>query len=393
VLSRWHYAVNGRRDLRIDWLRGLAMTCVIINHSRMTSLLSWFSYERFWVVTAAEVFVLLSGIVLGTVYGRKLARAGWSAVVRGLANRALTLYAAFVGVSASIFVLSALGFDVTSLMDAGTINPGVLRDIALMRSGPWTFQIVGLYVWLVAAAVPCLVVLYYFGWRLLLALSWFAYLGYHVSPVTLTGAEFELGFPILIWQLLFVHGIVIGYHREELASAVSRLPRIVPVLIGGTAAAFTVFAFCNPRTEGPSWLQLSIVSPESFTYLYSKFFELTGLGIGRLLNLAVALPVAYALLTWAWTLARPFGIVFVSLGQQSLGAFILHVYGVLLLANLPLVNNEDLGINTLISLLLIVTIAGLLDGTQRLRNLLRRPVIATVPAPSVGHLNDQSLAA
>src|SRR6476660_9989182 len=87
----------GRRDVRIDWLRGLAMVCVIVNHSKLSSLLSWFSYERLWVVTAAEVFVLLSGIVLGTVYGRKLARDGWAAVVRGLGNRAFTLYAAFVG--------------------------------------------------------------------------------------------------------------------------------------------------------------------------------------------------------------------------------------------------------------------------------------------------------
>jgi hypothetical protein len=138
---------------------------------------------------------------------------------------------------------------------------------------------------------------------------------------------------------------------------------------------------------------LSVVSPERFTDLYSKVFELTDLGIGRLLNLAVALPVGYALLTWGWTLARPLGIVLVSLGQQSLGAFILHVYGVLLLANLPIANNEDLGVNTLILLLLIVSIAGLLDGTQRLRNLRRRPVISTMPAHSVGHLSDQSLAA
>jgi hypothetical protein len=154
-----------------------------------------------------------------------------------------------------------------------------------------------------------------------------------------------------------------------------------------------VFALCNPRTEGPSWLQLSIVSPERFTYLYSKFFELTGLGIGRLLNLTVALPVGYALLTWGWTLARPLGIVFVSLGQQSLGAFVLHVYGVLLLANLPFANSEDLGINTLVLLLLIVAIAALLDGTQRLRNFSRRPVISTVPAHTVAQLNDHSLAA
>ena len=73
----------GSRDARIDWLRGLAMTCVIVNHSRLPSLLSWFSYERLWVVTAAEVFVVLSGVVLGMVYGRRLARDGWPAVVRG----------------------------------------------------------------------------------------------------------------------------------------------------------------------------------------------------------------------------------------------------------------------------------------------------------------------
>src|SRR4029434_4146661 len=65
-----------------------------------------------------------------------------------------------------------------------------------MRCGPWTFQIVGLYVWLVAAAVPCLLVLYYFGWRPLLAPSWGAYLLYHVSPLALTRAQLDASVPI-----------------------------------------------------------------------------------------------------------------------------------------------------------------------------------------------------
>src|SRR6266508_268749 len=102
-------APAGKRDVRIDWLRGLAMTCVIINHSKLSSLLSWFSYERFWVVTAAEVFVVLSGVVLGMVYGRRLARDGWRAVVRGLGSRALLLYSTFVGVTVSVLALAAMG--------------------------------------------------------------------------------------------------------------------------------------------------------------------------------------------------------------------------------------------------------------------------------------------
>src|ERR1700712_3704206 len=55
MLRPWQSPGSGQRDLRIDWLRGLVMTCVIIDHSRLSSLLSWFSYERFWTVTAAEV--------------------------------------------------------------------------------------------------------------------------------------------------------------------------------------------------------------------------------------------------------------------------------------------------------------------------------------------------
>src|SRR4029077_17306701 len=136
--------------LRIDWLRGLAMTCVIINHSKMSSLLSWFSYERFWVVTAAEVFVVLSGVVLGMVYGRRLARDGWLAVVRGLSRRALLLYVSFVAVTVSLLILLLTGIDVASL--AGRTDPvsewvtnprgmdaAAWRDLALMRSGPWPF--------------------------------------------------------------------------------------------------------------------------------------------------------------------------------------------------------------------------------------------------------------
>src|SRR3977135_2696038 len=107
--------MKGARDLRIDWLRGPAMTCVVVNHSRLSSLLSWFSYQRFWVVTAAEVFVVLSGVVLGIVYGRRLDRDGLLAGAKGLCRRAILLYAAFVGVTVSVFALSLLGVDTSSL--------------------------------------------------------------------------------------------------------------------------------------------------------------------------------------------------------------------------------------------------------------------------------------
>src|SRR5215471_14394933 len=329
------------RDLRIDWLRGLAMTCVIINHSKLSSLLSWFSYERFWVVTAAEVFVVLSGVVLGMVYGRRLVRDGWRAVVRGLGRRAALLYATYVGVTISVITLSILGLDVSFLTASDGRTPewfltpqsmtvDAWRDVLLMRTGPWAFEIIGMYVWLVAAAVPCLLILHRIGWQPLIAASWAVYVWYRVQPHSLTAAGFEAAFPLLAWQLLFIHGITIGYHRAAISAFAARVPGIVPRAAVALAVGFALFAFCNPWADGPSWLHWKLVSPERFAYFYEHYFALSDLRIGRLLNLAIGLPVAYALLTRFWNLLRPLEAVFVTLGQRSLGAFVLHVYGLLL---------------------------------------------------------------
>jgi hypothetical protein len=54
-------------------------------------------------------------VVIGTVYGRRLARGSWVAVLRGLGRRALTLYLAFVAVTLSVLVLSMAGVDVRAL--------------------------------------------------------------------------------------------------------------------------------------------------------------------------------------------------------------------------------------------------------------------------------------
>src|SRR5262245_263522 len=198
MLRDWQYVGNNTsRDLRIDWLRGLAMTCVIVDHSKLSSLLSWFSYERFWTVTAAEVFVVLSGAVLGMVYGPKLRQGRWTTVARKLGRRAVTLYVAFLAVTISVVLLALAGVAVQSLttwddrvngfvefLNPQTLDAAAWRDILLMRAAPWPFQIVGLYVWLVAAAVPCLLALRFAGWRPVLGVGRVPYLLYRGRPDT-----------------------------------------------------------------------------------------------------------------------------------------------------------------------------------------------------------------
>lgn len=373
------------RDVRLDFLRGVAMTCVIVNHSKLPSLLSWFSYERFWVVTAAEVFVVVSGIVLGIVYGRRLAKNGWRPVVRGLGQRAALLYLAFVGVTVSVIALAAMGVDVRSLAAADgrspawfvapeTMNAAAWRDVLLMRVGPWAFEIIGLYVWLVAAALPCLFVLRYAGWRPLIGASWALYLLYRANPHPLTQAGFETAFPLMSWQLLFTHGITIGYHRSSVTAFAQRLPSYArPVAIVATIA-FAVFAFCNPWANGPAWLHLPLLSADRFSDVYVRFFGLSDLRAGRLLNLALALPMLIAALPQFTLAAHPLARVFVTLGQRSLGAFVLHTYGLLLLAQLP--RPRGLLATTVVQLTFVAAIVVLLNAREEWRNRRRQPQLA-----------------
>ena len=117
-------------------------------------------------------------------------------------------------------------------------------------------------------------------------------------------------------------------------------------------AGFTIFAFCNPWTAGPSWLHLRRRVAGAVRDLYERYFTLSDLRVGRLLNLSIALPVAYLDVDALLGAGAPLETVFVVLGQRSLGAFVLHVYGLLLLAHLPL--PDGIWINTLAQVTLVV---------------------------------------
>jgi hypothetical protein len=77
------------------------------------------------------------------------------------------LYVAFLAVTVSVVLLGSpastfspddvgrSGQRVRRVSESADARRGRWRDIPLMRAAPWPFQIVGLHVWLVAAAVPC----------------------------------------------------------------------------------------------------------------------------------------------------------------------------------------------------------------------------------------------
>ena len=76
--SRLAYChIDGSRDLRLDFLRGLIMLVVITVHMEYFSLFSMIAWGRIGYVSSAEGFVALSGIVLGIVYKKRIVREGF----------------------------------------------------------------------------------------------------------------------------------------------------------------------------------------------------------------------------------------------------------------------------------------------------------------------------
>lgn len=367
-LKKWHYEVREyNRDLRVDYMRGFAMLLLIIVHLNMLSFYNYIAWERVGVVTGAEGFIVLSGVVLGLLYRSKLKTISFSATMTQQFNRAFLMYKVSIVVIILVALLSYVPFiDASYVMtfqnyegkvyylypDIGQFREYyelIMAKLLLLKFGPHQFQILGLYLVLIFFSPFMLWLLLKERYQLLLALSWILYFVGTGYNIILTGAQFEYAFPVLTWQILFVHGVVMGYYRNEIWN-------FFHTKLGAVAFAFTMllflgflfFTYNNPIAQLSSSLQLSIIEPEVFKALYVDFFQKNSLGIGRVLNTFVFLLVFYALLSYLWVpIAKVTGWFFVPIGQSSLYVFIIHIFLIMLITNITLLGGDNIWLNTL----------------------------------------------
>ncbi|WP_409415230.1 OpgC domain-containing protein [Klebsiella pneumoniae] len=88
----WRYSLAGERDLRIDFMRGIALVMMVVAHTEVMSIFNIFSWERFGLTTGAEGFVILSGFMLGMLNRTRLQKAVLLTVGWGLYLRAWKIY-------------------------------------------------------------------------------------------------------------------------------------------------------------------------------------------------------------------------------------------------------------------------------------------------------------
>jgi hypothetical protein len=372
--ARGYTDTGSTRDLRIDFLRGFVFLLLFTSHFNYPSWFALIAWERIGVVSSAEVFILLAGVVTGAVYGKKLKTEGLPACTIKLFKRAWTLYKIAVIVAGSVALLRLVpGLDTAALthftdpvsgqsyslyppLEAGFLAN--LLHVLVLAAAPHQFQIVGLYVVLFSLTPVLFHAIYHGKTVWMLAASWFLYLLNYLAPETepgtaairLTICQFEYGFPILAWQLLFVHGVAIGYHRQAIQRFFqTKAGHALVILCAIASLGLMLFSLNHPLELLPEWATIHLIPAESFNALYQQYFLKYKLGPGRVLNLAVLMISLMALLTVAWRpIDKAVGWFFIPLGQESMYVFFVHVYLLLIVANTSLPGMNYFWINTLI---------------------------------------------
>lgn len=369
------------RDLRIDLLRGVAIVIVVVDHLALTSVVQNLTREAVGLVSGAELFILLSGAVLGMVHRPTVVGGGIGEVTLTLVRRSGKLYMIALAMTLAIGGISLLGFlntgPVTTYVDGGTagagtnrvydlyasfgslvhypVDPSVVIDLVLLRMGPWQMDIVGLYIVLLATAPLVLWALSRRRWIAVLGVSWAlyavqAFLGLRVLP-----SRFEGSFPLLAWQVLFVTGIVAGFHRREIVAWFAARSAALSACVIATIL-LAVFSWNIPSVSSAD-IRLGLVPPNVFSAIQSLAFERTPLGLGRVLTAFLLAITGYAALTAFWKPARRvIGWFFIPLGQAPLYVFVVHILFVLIIANLPPLNEGNILINTVASLVILALV-------------------------------------
>lgn len=365
LLPSWRYPDDGKpgRDLRLDLFRGFIILAVVITHIEIGGPYSYLTLHAVGAITGAEMFVFLSGMVLGMTYPLAVRKFGeWVAAV-GAFKRARKQYVVTLVVIAVVFALSFVPFlntdAITTFTDRGTGTGGVgaegrvydlypnamqllaypppwfaIRQFLLLEMGPWPFNIMGLFV-VLSLFIPLLLWVIRRGfWWAVLVVSWALYVFQALNPdFAPLQSQFNAVFPLLTWQVVFTHGLVLGYYRRQVVGALTS--RVGKVLIGiaiGGYAAFLVYVWAaNHAGFTPTPFPASM-----YDDLYNTAYQRVDLQWGRLVDIAFFAIVSYAILTVFWKpIAAAIGWLWIPIGQASLYVFVWQVFFALAIASIP----------------------------------------------------------
>ncbi|MBA48176.1 MAG: hypothetical protein CMI51_04010 [Paracoccus sp.] len=316
------------RLIVLDMLRGYALICIMIDHMPI-SILRRFTLANFSVFDAAELFVLLSGFLVGLVWHSVEERDGLRSAQWRFARRSFEVWRALVlgGVIMALVSAGLLALDMShtavwnQYAEWVVENPlGYSGVLATMWLQPNLLDVLALYVILIVSA-PLLVPLLR-RWPISFAIGslvlwWFAPLLNQIIP---NHSRAGLLFNPFGWQMLFYSGIATALFRDRIMRTLMPHRRLLTILAAG------MFLFGTAIVIGAKIGEPAKEFRDALKLIYGEINKWDLDGTRYLAILAatwlVAVPLARPM---AWLAATVPGVAMQQIGRGGLWAFVASV--------------------------------------------------------------------
>jgi hypothetical protein len=318
-----------KRIVSLDIIRGIFLAVILVNHIEMyPNGFDLFTGRGRLLVSAAEGFFFMSGLLVGMVYRRRISY-GMKFIFKKMWKRALELYLGSVLLTL-LFTAAAIYLSHPTIKDGlyPIIDwPGIIKNTFLMRYGFGWADFLDRFAIMMFLAP--------FGFYLLTKGKWWLLLAISLAAWAVPGSGFTIN-----WQIIFALGMILGFHWYELRD---RLQKVKPPtlrraklgIIYITAISFTlsyasvyILSLLNQRllTLSPGWQHLTLQWNSANHYVW-RFSEKWTVGPLRLI----------LFLLWFTTLfmfVERYGAkinkytkgIFMLLGQNSLFVYIAHAF-------------------------------------------------------------------
>lgn len=324
VGPRLWLSADGKRDLRIDLLRGYAMLAIIIDHvGGDQSWLFSITGGNAFLASAAEGFIFMSGLVTGIVYAGAAAKGLGNALVKVLL-RARRLYVFTVCLTLGLPILAGLLQLDWNLpyQDVGVAD--WLVSVLTLHRTYFLADVIMTYALLFPGAALALLLIVQGYTRWVLAGSWLLWLLWQIWPQYAT-VPWDIAdndvFHLAAWQVVFFTALVIGVHRRAILAQLNRLAPawgaalslpLIAASIGFYHFRYEIVAQLLPGHDADAVLEMA--------------FGKGDVRPGRLLVFGVIAFFAFSGVTLLWRpLCRIAGWLLLPLGQHSLAAYTIQM--------------------------------------------------------------------
>lgn len=320
----WRYPSWEKRDQRLDLLRGFAVIVMVVDHFGGSSWLYLITGNNSFFTSGAEAFVLISGMVVGMVYGAIALRDGLRAAIVKSLGRAWTLYKLTIVLTIGFAIISEI-LDLPWAKGYEIGNPLLfVFNVMILHQTYYLADIPLMYTILMAVSPIGLWLLVKHHTKLLLVGSLIVWVGFqivNVNNIIIWPTIGNTTFHPAAWQLIFFYSMAVGFHRDTLWKLFRRIPRW-PAFLISTALFLALLHLYTTDLKTLAAQYPNLDMQAITTALFSK----SDVGPGRIVATVVVFQFAYLLLSRFWTpLHAIFGWLLAPLGQNSLYSYTMHV--------------------------------------------------------------------